>query len=65
MDNLKENRFGWCFIGCGTLANIVAKQITDSGRHRIVSAYSRTAEKTAAFTDKFGGEAIGVYDLRF
>lgn len=57
-NNFKENRFGWCFIGCGTLANIVAKQIVESGRHRIASAYSRTEEKTSAFTEKYGGSAF-------
>ena len=31
--------FRWCFIGAGKLANIVADQITASGRHKVVSVY--------------------------
>lgn len=47
--------FGWCFIGCGKLANKVAAQIVKSGRHKIISVFSRRIEKSAAFTNKFGG----------
>lgn len=47
--------FGWCFIGCGTLAAKVAKQINRSGRHRIVSVYSRDFDKVSAFTRRYGG----------
>ena len=52
-----SNLFGWCFIGCGTLAKQVAKQITKSGRHKIVSVYSRSYEKCACFADKYGAKA--------
>ncbi|MCR5770012.1 MAG: Gfo/Idh/MocA family oxidoreductase [Butyrivibrio sp.] len=45
--------FGWCFIGCGKLANIVAEQITKSGRHKIVSAYTRRYEACKDFADRF------------
>ncbi len=48
-------KFGWCFIGCGKLAGIVAEQIVASGRHRIVSAYTRRMEQARDFTDRFGG----------
>ena len=49
-----EKTFGWCFIGTGTLAKIVAEQILPSGRHRIVSVYSRNAENRKAFAEKTG-----------
>ncbi len=48
---------GWCFIGSGTLANKVAKQITRSGRHRIVSVYSRNAETRNNFAHRFSSTA--------
>lgn len=48
------NRFGWCFIGCGKLAGIVAEQILASGRHRIVSAYTRRMAQCEAFAEQFG-----------
>ncbi|MBQ6544405.1 MAG: Gfo/Idh/MocA family oxidoreductase [Lachnospiraceae bacterium] len=49
--------FGWAFIGAGKLGTQVAKQITASGRHRIVSVYVRNAENRAAFADKHGALA--------
>ncbi len=49
--------FGWCVIGCGKLAGIVAEQILASGRHKIVSVYGRNAERCAAFADKYGAAA--------
>ena len=52
-----NHAFGWCFIGCGTLAGIVAEQITASGKHRIVSAYTRRFDACKEFTEKYGGTA--------
>ena len=50
-----ENRriFHWAFIGAGTLAKQVAKEITASGRHKIVSVYTRRPEKCKAFAEKY------------
>ncbi|MBQ6035889.1 MAG: Gfo/Idh/MocA family oxidoreductase [Lachnospiraceae bacterium] len=45
--------FGWAFIGAGTLGANVAKQITKSGRHRIVSVYVRNPEKREAFAKQY------------
>lgn len=45
--------FHWCFIGTGALANIVAKQLLKSGRHDIVSCYSRNEGKRNAFATKY------------
>lgn len=46
--------FGWAFIGTGTLARKVIREITATGRHRVVSAYSRNREKLKAFCEPYG-----------
>lgn len=53
-------KFGWCFIGTGSLANQVAKQLNKSGRHKIVSCYSRKFANALEFSKKHGGDA---YDI--
>ena len=53
-------KFGWCFIGTGSLAKTVAKLLNKSGRHKIVSCYSRNFENACEFSEKYGGNA---YDL--
>ena len=50
-------KFGWCFVGTGTLANQVAKEILASGRHTIVSCYTRNPEKGSEFANRFGCKA--------
>ncbi|MCR4588000.1 MAG: Gfo/Idh/MocA family oxidoreductase [Lachnospiraceae bacterium] len=52
-----QQEFGWCFIGCGTLAEVVAKQITATGRHRIVSCYTRRYEAGKDFALHHGAKA--------
>lgn len=54
---MSEKAFRWCFIGTGTLARIVAKEITGTGRHEIVSVCSRRFEKAEEFAKEFGGKA--------
>lgn len=49
--------FKWCFIGSGKLANKVARQIIKSGRHEIVSVYSRNSARCSAFAKKYGAIA--------
>ena len=51
--------FNWAFIGTGTLAKTVAREITRSGRHRVVSVYSRNPEKRGAFAKKYGALPAG------
>ena len=51
---MKDNRFKWCFIGTGKLANHVASQLLKSGRHEIVSCYTRNIEKGRLFAEKHG-----------
>lgn len=50
-------KFRWCFIGLGDLAKTVAAQLGKSGRHEIVSCYTRNYEKAVSFAQKFGGVA--------
>ena len=52
-----SSKFNWCFIGTGTLANIVAKEILPSGRHRITAVYTRNYQKCRDFAGKYGGTA--------
>ena len=54
-----SNPFNWAFIGTGTLAVQVAKEITASGRHRIASVYTRNPEKCDAFA-QFAGSTAGM-----
>lgn len=51
------SKFRWCFIGAGDLAKNVANQLNKSGRHRVVSVYTRNYEKGLAFAEKHGGKA--------
>ena len=51
--------FNWAFIGTGTLAGSVAREVTGSGRHKIVSVYSRNPEKRGAFAQKYGALSAG------
>ena len=50
-------KFRWCFIGAGDLARTVANQLNKSGRHEVVSVYTRNYEKGLAFAEKHGGKA--------
>lgn len=50
-------KFRWCFIGAGSLANTVASQLSKSGRHEIISCYTRNFDKGKAFAEKYGGTA--------
>ena len=52
-----SSAFNWAFIGTGTLAQKVAKEITASGRHRIAAVYTRNPEKCAAFAKEYGAFA--------
>ena len=50
-------KFRWCFIGAGDLARTVANQLGKSGRHQVVSVYTRNFEKGQAFAEKHGAKA--------
>lgn len=51
------DKFNWCFIGVGGLANAVAKQILSTGRHNIVSCYRRNFEKSKQWAKKYNSTA--------
>lgn len=51
-------KFRWCFIGAGSLAKTVASQLNKSGRHEVVSVYSRSKNKTDEFAEKYGCKAF-------
>jgi predicted dehydrogenase len=50
-------KFRWCFIGTGSLAKHVASQLNKSGRHEIVSCYTRNYDNGINFANKYGGKA--------
>ena len=51
-------KFKWCVIGTGSLAKMVASQLNKSGRHEIVSCYSRRLDSATDFAKKYGGTAF-------
>ncbi len=51
------SEFRWCFIGTGNLARQVAGQLLKSGRHRIVSCYTRDFEKAKEFAKTYSCRA--------
>lgn len=48
--------FNWAFIGCGGIANTVAKTIKGSD-NRIVAVFNRSFDKAEKFASEFGGKA--------
>ena len=51
--------FRWAFIGCGAIANKVAKEIQKDGSGTIVACWNRTKSRAEEFSAKFGST---VYD---
>lgn len=54
---MTDTTFRWCFIGTGHLAEKVAKEITASGKHSIVSVYARRQEPRNAFAKEYGAKS--------
>lgn len=50
-------KFRWCFIGTGKLAHTVAQQLRESGRHEVVTCYTRRKESAEQFAAEFGCRA--------
>ena len=46
--------FRWAFIGTGTLAKKVAREITATGRHVIATAYSRNRDRLVSYCEPYG-----------
>ena len=45
--------FRWAFIGTGTLAKKVAREITATGRHVIATAYSRNRDRLVSYCEPY------------
>lgn len=54
--------FGWCYVGCGSIANTTAKEISKSKDNRIVAAWNRSFDKAEAFVKKYGGTAYKTFE---
>jgi predicted dehydrogenase len=50
-------KFRWCFIGVGGLANRVVKQLLSSDRHEVVSCYRRNQKKNEEWAKKYHSKA--------
>lgn len=55
---MENKKFRWAFVGCGGIANSVAKVIVKSNRHEIVSCYNRTFSKAEEFGKKYGAKVF-------
>lgn len=49
----------WAFIGCGDIAEKVAKELLKDGSGRIASVWNRTRSRAEKFAEKFGGKVHG------
>ena len=47
-------KFGWAYIGSGSIATTTAKQLLRNDKNEIVAVWNRTEAKARAFTEKFG-----------
>jgi len=56
------SKFGWCYIGCGAIANTTAKDISKSEDNRIVSVWNCGCTKAEAFAKKYGGIAYKTFE---
>lgn len=54
-----ENPFNWAVIGSGRIADTVMQECVKSGRHKVVSVYSRTMSRAEEYARKFGATAYG------
>ena len=45
-------KFRWAYLGCGDIAQITAKELSDG---EIVAVWNRTTERAREFVKKFGG----------
>lgn len=42
------SKFGWCYIGCGGIANTTAREIRKSENNRIAAVWNRGSDKASA-----------------
>ena len=57
MSDIKYKKFGWAFIGAGSIACKVAAEIVREGSCRIVSVWNRTPSRAQSFASQFGAAA--------
>lgn len=50
-------KFGWAYIGCGSIAHTTAKELIKTHENQIVAVWNRTRSKAEKFARKFGGKA--------
>ena len=55
-------KFGWAVIGSGYIAKRVSNEITQNGKHKIVSIYSRNCGEALKLTEKCGGDACSDFE---
>ena len=53
----QQKPFRWAFVGAGIMAKTAAEAIKKSGRHDIVSVYTRTYKNAQNFAAKYGATA--------
>lgn len=53
---MANKAFRWGFIGCGGIAESVARDLAHSEEHEIVALWNRTTERAHRFSEKFGGK---------
>ena len=47
-------KFRWCVVGAGMMAKVACRAMKKSGRHEVVSVYSRTFAHAKKLADKYG-----------
>ena len=56
------DKFHWAYIGCGSIAEITAKEILRSGQHEITAVWNRTRERAEKFAGRYGGQVFDTVD---
>lgn len=56
------SKFGWAYIGVGSIAHSTAKQLRKSENNEIVAVWNRTYEKAEKFVRKYGGTAYRSFE---
>lgn len=56
------SKFGWAYIGCGSIAHTTAKELVKTDDNEIVAVWNRTYEKAEKLAKKYGGKAYKNFD---
>ena len=60
-----EKKFGWCFIGCGGIANKVMTDMPYTNGSYPAAVYSRTYENACKFAEKHGATSYRTIEQAF